>query len=198
MKRKNQILINLFNIGAIKFGQFKLKSGIISPVYIDLRILISYPSILKTVARLYCRLLEKLKFDRMVAVPYTGIPLVCAISLINNKPWIYTRKEVKNYGTKKAFEGDYKKGEIAVLVDDMITTGASKIETVSPLLKAGLKVKDIVVLFDREQGGAQFLKQKGFRLHSLFTLKEWLVFLRERNKISESDYQKSIEFLNKR
>jgi len=119
MKNKEKLMLSLFKIGAIKFGSFKLKSGMISPVYIDLRVLVSYPKVLKQVAKAYITVLEKLKFDRMAAVPYTAIPIVSAISFYNNKPWLYTRKEVKDYGTKKSFEGEYKVGERVVLVDDM-------------------------------------------------------------------------------
>lgn len=195
MKNSQSLLLDLFEISAIKFGSFKLKSGVISPVYIDLRVLVSYPKILKKVALGYLQVLEKLKFDRMVAVPYTALPIVAYISFLNEKPWIYTRKETKAYGTKKAFEGEFKKGEVAVLIDDMITTGASKIEAITPLTKAGLKINDIVVLFDREQGGRQFLEKKGLRLHSVFTLKQWLSVLLENKKITVEKYQEAVNFL---
>jgi len=195
MKNKRALMLSLFKIGAIKFGSFKLKSGILSPVYIDLRVLISYPKVLKKVAKAYLSILEKLKFDRMAAVPYTAIPIVAAISFYNNKPWLYTRKEVKDYGTKKPFEGECKAGERVVLVDDMITTGASKIEAIKPLVDAGLVIKDIVVLFDREQGGREFLEKRGFKLYPVLTLREWLDLLVEKKKISREKYGEVIIFL---
>ncbi|GIW64665.1 MAG: orotate phosphoribosyltransferase [Patescibacteria group bacterium] len=196
MKNKEGLMIDLFKIGAIKFGSFKLKSGMISPVYIDLRVLVSYPKILKNVAKVYLEILDKLNFHQMIAVPYTALPIVAAISFYNNKPWIYTRKEVKDYGTKKAYEGSFEKGEIGVLVDDMITTGESKIESINLLKNSGLVIKDVVVLFDREQGGKEFLASNGLKLHYAFTLKQWLKVLFEKKKISQEKYQEVINWLN--
>jgi uridine monophosphate synthetase len=148
------------------------------------------------VAKAYITVLEKLKFDRMAAVPYTAIPIVSAISFYKNKPWLYTRKEVKDYGTKKSFEGEYKMGERVVLIDDMITTGASKIEAIKPLTDAGLIIKDIVVLFDREQGGREFLEKRGFRLFPVLTLKEWLDLLVYKKKIDKEKYEEVINFID--
>lgn len=196
MDNKRQLMLDLHRINAIKFGSFKLKSGIISPVYIDLRVLVSYPKILKRVARAYLTILEKIDFDRMAAIPYTALPIVSYISYQNEKPWLYLRKEKKDYGTKKIFEGDYQRGEKVVLIDDMITTGLSKIESVQPLVSAGLMIKDVVVLCDREQGGEDFLKKKGINLYSVFTLKQWLKFLFEQKKITEERHQEVLRFLN--
>lgn len=194
---KNKLVLDLYRIGVIKFGKFILKSGIVSPVYIDLRVLVSFPKVLMKVGRAYLPILRKLKFDRMVAVPYTGIPIVAAVSFANNKPWIYTRKEAKTYGIHRPMEGEFKKGETAVIVDDVVTDGTSKLEVIAPVKKAGLKVQNVVVLIDRDQGGKELLAKKGYRLHSVLTLPEVFRILLEKRKITEVQYEDNIEFLKK-
>jgi uridine monophosphate synthetase len=190
-----ELIIQLSKIGGIKFGEFTLKNGMVSPIYIDLRILVSYPKVMKQVAKTYAQLLEGLDFQRMAAVPYSALPIVAAISAVNEKPWIYTRKEVKDYGTKKLIEGEYKAGETIVVVDDMTTDGASKLEVIAPFEKEGLLVKDVVVLLDREQGAAKNLADKGYRLHSVITLSEALKVLSEAKIIDKAMLDKVKKFL---
>lgn len=196
-KIKEKLMIDLFKIGGLKFGHFLLKSGITSPFYIDIRVSVSYPKILNQIAVLYRQILDNLDFDRMMALPYTAIPIVTAISLLNKKPMIYSRKEAKNYGIKKPVEGEYKKGETIVLIDDMITTGGSKIESIRLIEILGLKIKDVVVLFDRLQGGKEELKKNGYCLHSAFTIIDWIRILKKNKKISEERYHEVIDYLKK-
>ncbi len=170
--KKQRLVADLFKIGVFKTGRFVLKSGKISSYYIDLRVLVSYPEVLKRVAEAYIEVLKMLKFDRLAAVPYAALPIVSAISVLGKYPFVYTRKEKKDYGTKKLIEGEYKKGELIVVVDDVITTGASKLEVIKPLENEGLYVKDIVVFVDREEGGREELEKKGYRLWSVFKVKE--------------------------
>ena len=196
MTKRDALMINMFKIGAIKFGNFKMKSGLMTPVYIDLRVLVSAPKVLKEIAQEYVKILKKLSFKRMIGLPYTALPIVANIAAINNKPWIYMRKEVKEYGTKKAIEGAYNTGEKIVMIDDMITNGLSKVETLKPLEELGLKIKDIVVLVDREQGGRAHLEEKGYSFHNVFTLAQWLKVLFENKKISKPKYEEVITYLN--
>lgn len=192
---KRQLVLALFNSGCIKFGKFTLKSGMISPIYIDLRVLPSYPKLLDKVAKAYLLILKKIKFERIAGIPYSAIPIATAIALRGDYPMIYTRKEVKDYGTKKAIEGEYKKGEKVVVIDDMITTGASKLEVIEPLLAAELKVFDIVVLIDRNQGGKEKLEEKGYHFYAALDLTEILDILLKANKITENKYQETQEYL---
>lgn len=190
------LILNLYKIGAIKFSKFKLKSGVISPFYIDLRLLTSHPELLRDVAFAYCIKLQELDYDLLAGVPYAAMPLVGAISFLNRDSWIYTRKEVKSYGRQRLVEGDYKKGQKVVVIDDLITNGLSKFEIIEPLEKEGLIIKDILVLIDREQGGGHELKKRGYRLHSILTFSQIIDVLLENKKMSNKEFSNIKKFLS--
>ena len=160
----------LHRLGAIKFGRFTLKSGALSPVYVDLRLLVSDPELLETVARAYADLLAGLSFDRLAAIPYAALPIGTAVSLAIRRPLVYPRREVKQHGTRQSIEGAHFPGETVAVIDDLISSGESKIEAIEPLQAAGLVVRDVVVLIDRLGGGAGMLSDRGYRLHSVLTL----------------------------
>jgi uridine monophosphate synthetase len=105
-------------------------------------------------------------------IPYAGLPLAVAASLAGRVPLIYPRREEKGYGTRKRIEGQFKPGERVVLIDDIITDGASKLEAIAPLEEAGLVVRDLVILVDREQGGRELLAARGYTLHAVLTISQ--------------------------
>lgn len=164
----------LLAAGCVQFGEFTLKSGLVSPIYIDLRRLVAYPELLARVATAYLPLLRELKFKHLGALPYAALPIASAISLQTGLPMLYPRKEVKTYGTKAPIEGLFSPGERVVVIDDLTTTGGSKFEAIEVLTRAGLQVKDVVVLIDRQSGAAKSLAQAGYQLHTVFTLTELL------------------------
>ena len=192
---KEKLILELYKIGAIKFGQFTLKSGEISPYYIDLRFLCSYPRVLKNVASTFAKVLSGLKYDLIVGVPYTSIALATAISLLFNKRMIFTRKEVKGYGTKKLIEGVFKPKEKAVIIDDVISDGTTKFEVIMLLEKEGLKIKDVIVLVDRGQGAPALLRSKGYRCHAVVDIYDILSILQKHKKITPAQVKEAKEFL---
>ena len=182
----DRIALGLHDLGAVRLGTFTLKSGLTSPIYIDLRLLVSDPRLMADVAAAMTEILSGLRFDRIAAIPYGGLPIGQAVAMASDRPMLYPRRETKEYGTKKPIEGTFKAGETIVVLDDLITTGASKLEAIEPLLTAGLKVTDAVVLVDREQGGARELADKGLTLHSVMTVSDLLDTLVRHGRITDS------------
>lgn len=173
MTTKNELIFSLYQIGAIQFGEFKLKSGQTSSVYMNLRKIISYPDLLRQVAKAMWQLISECQFDLICGVPYTALPIATCLSLEHNIPMIMRRKEKKDYGTKQMIEGVFKPGQRCLIIEDVITTGSSLIETAEELESTGIKVNDLVALIDREQGGLENLNKK-YHTYTVLTLSDIL------------------------
>ncbi|MEW6285164.1 MAG: orotate phosphoribosyltransferase [Chloroflexota bacterium] len=187
----------LLEAGCIKFGEFTLKSGLKSPIYIDLRQIITYPKLLAQIAQAYLPLLSALHFSRIAGLPYAAIPIATAISLAGNYPMIYPRKEAKTYGTKAEIEGEYHAGETVVVIDDLATTGGSKFEAIEKLTGAGLVVKDVVVLIDRQSGAKESLAQAGYSLHAVLTITQMLDYWEKAGKVESGKIDETRKFLER-
>lgn len=186
----------LLEAGCIKFGEFTLKSGLKSPIYIDLRQIISHPKLLAAVAQAYLPIVSNIQFSRMAGLPYAAIPIATAISLAGNYPMIYPRKEVKAYGTKAEIEGEYHAGETILVIDDLATTGGSKFEAIQKLTGVGLVVKDIVVLVDRQSGAKESLEQAGYTMHAVLTIRQLLDYWEETGKVETDKIEQTRSFLH--
>jgi uridine monophosphate synthetase len=185
----------LYRAGAIRFGQFKLKDGSVAPIYIDLRVLVSEPKTLKLLAVMLLEKMQGLEFDLITGIPYAALPIGLAVSLAADLPLVYARREAHSTGTQRQVEGKSEPGQTVLVIDDVITTGASKLEAWEPLQAAGLVVKDVLVVIDREQGGGEVLARHGLRLQALARISEVLEELRGAGAVSEEEVATALEFV---
>ena len=166
------LILQLFDIGCILFGDYVQASGATFAHYIDLRKIISNPQVFDRVLHAYGEILQGLKFDRIAGIPYGSLPTATGLSLQLERPMIFPRKEVKAHGTRRAIEGDFAAGEMVVVVDDILITGNSAMEGAAKLESAGLVVEDIVVLLDRGEAVRNYLEENGYRAHSVLSIFE--------------------------
>lgn len=176
-----EIALSLHAIGAFKVGSFKLKSGINSPFYIDLSLIISYPQILRSVTDTMWDLIKEEHFDLLCGVPYTALPIATALSLKSNMPMVLKRKEAREL---KKVEGVFEKGQKCLVIEDLITSGTSTLDTIYTLEAEGLQIAGAAVLIDHELGGRKNLESKGYRVFSLLSLTSLLEALEKQGKIN--------------
>jgi len=185
--QEKELITQLYEIGVFRCDTDTVMAcGMSSPYYIDLRLIISYPAIFKQIIHL---LTEKSRsihyFDSLCGVPYGSLALSSAVAYELEKPLIMRRSVSKKHGTKKKIEGSFHRDDKCIIIEDVLTTGSSVIETIKDLENAQLNVYDCIIVFDREQGGVQLLEQQGYKLHVMFTISDFLNVLTEAGKISE-------------
>jgi orotate phosphoribosyltransferase len=200
-KSREQLAVGLLEIGAIKFGNFKLKlheknpDAPLSPIYIDLRLLRSFPDVIDSAVAVYRDLSKNFLFDVYADVPTAATPIVAILSHATRIPMISPRKEEKKHGTTAPIDGVFTPGQKVLLIDDLITNAASKVEAISVLEENGLMISGVAVLIDREQGGIAELEKNGFRCQSAFRLTELLEFYFGKGLISKDNYQHTRDYL---
>jgi uridine monophosphate synthetase len=187
---RKYIILNLHALGCIKFGSFKLKSGIVSPIYIDLRVLNTYPQLLKLIADEMYNIMQQYfiasPYEALVGIPYASLPVTSYIAIQNQIPLLVVRKEKKEYGTGNAIDGmDHTTIKRCMLLDDILTTGASFLETIAKLEQEELLISGLMVIIDREQGGESKLRNAGYNVKSLFKVHEILDVLLANVKIEK-------------
>lgn len=192
---QSDLVVALFQAGCVRFGEFTLASGQSSPIYIDLRRVVSYPELFERVVGAYSEVVAGLAFDRLAAVPYAALPAAAALALQLKRSLVYPRKETKGHGTGQAIEGAFEPGQTAVVIEDVVTSGGSLLQAIASMEEAGLKVRDVVVLVDREQGGRERLAERGYHLHAVLTLAGILETLHGIGKIDRATWRRVQAYL---
>jgi uridine monophosphate synthetase len=183
------LILQLYDIGCILFGEFVQASGATFPYYVDLRKIISNPQIFHQILTAYAEILQDLSFDRIAGIPYGSLPTATGLALRLNYPMIFPRKEVKAHGTRRVIEGNFQQGDTIVVVDDILISGNSALEGAAKIKSVGLNVQDIVVFLDHEQGVKDRLREQGYRAHSVLTISEVTETLYQAGRIDEAQYE---------
>lgn len=187
------LILQLFDIGCITFGDHVQASGAIFPYYIDLRKIISQPQIFHQIVSAYAGILKDLEFDRIAGIPYGSLPTATGLALRLNRPMIFPRKEVKAHGAKRLVEGNFHAGERVVVVDDILISGNSAMEGAAKLQSVGLNVEDIVVFIDHEKGVKDRLRQNGYRGHAVLEISEIAETLYQAGRIETEQFKVLVE-----
>ena len=185
---QQNLILQLFDVGCILFGEFVQASGAVFPYYIDLRKIISNPQLFQQVLNAYASILRNLQFDRIAGIPYGSLPTATGLALQLNHPMIFPRKEVKAHGTRRLVEGHFNPGETVVVVDDILISGNSALEGAAKLQSVGLKVWDIVVFLDHQHGVKERLRQQGYRAHSVLSISEVTQTLYQAGRIDQKQF----------
>ncbi|MFN6567273.1 bifunctional orotidine-5'-phosphate decarboxylase/orotate phosphoribosyltransferase [Dendronalium sp. ChiSLP03b] len=184
----HDLILQLYDVGCIMFGDFVQASGAVFPYYIDLRKIISNPQVFNQVLSAYEEILKNLHFDRLAGIPYGSLPTATGLALRLQCPMIFPRKEVKAHGTRRVIEGNFIPGETVAVVDDILISGKSVMEGAEKIKSAGLNVNDIVVLIDHEEGVQDRLIENGYRGHAVFTISEITNTLYQAGRINEEQF----------
>lgn len=196
------LILDLFDIGCLLFGEYVQASGAVFNYYVDLRQIISDPNLFHRVLHSYAELLQGLEFDRIAGIPYGSLPTATGLSLQLHKPLIYPRKEVKAHGARRLIEGDFNEGDVVALVDDILITGGSLLEGIAKLESSGLVVRDVVVFIDHGSAlvgaaerpspdgeGSDALRRladRGYRVRAVLDIARITAVLQRHGRLSEA------------
>ncbi len=194
----NELVISLYNHGLFKIGIFKLASGKISPYYIDLRMIPSYPVLYRKFMKLAMRLLIRtnVEFDVIAGIETAGIVHASYLGCIMNKPIAYIRKKPKTHGTMKLVEGIIQNKRV-LLVDDVATTGRSLEHGVKAIVNEGGRIKYALVLIDRLEGASQRLRKYNVKLLSVLRIDSVIAVLKNRNLLSNEELKLIIDYMKR-
>jgi len=178
---------------ALEFGTFKLSSGRVTPYYVDLRVIPSFPNAFRKVSEIYVNAIKMKigdeKFDRVSGIPLAGMAFAVLVAFHLNKPFIYVRQTRRLRGRERKVEGVLMPGDRVLLIDDLVTTGLTLERTASAIKAEGGVVTDAFVLLDREEGGRERLARSGITLHSVLRISSVAKRLFEMNAIDEGQLE---------
>lgn len=192
--KKRELIIKLYETGSISLPPPSETSLKKVPYVINLRLLNSYPLILKFVAGLFGSELQTRTFD-LIAGPFTDIPLATTISLEFNWPMIFVREERKGHGTDKLVEGNFQPEQGVVVVDDEIEDVADTLQLLGRLEGSGLKIAGLFLLLDRGFGSLEMIRERGFKCEGLITLNDIFIELSQMNKIAPEQLKELTQYL---
>ena len=192
----------LFRSGCVKFGTFKIKSGALSPYYIDLARLISSPKELCTIVEIAACEIKNImavdRVDKLASIELKGALILPSVGCQVNLPCIVVRKEEKAYGVTGRLAGaDVAKGDRILFFDDVLSEGLSKIEGIKPLEDIGAKVRHLMVVVDMEQGGRENLENHGYKVHALARISELVNHLLEHAQVSKAQAEAVIQYIGR-
>jgi orotate phosphoribosyltransferase len=205
-KRSEDVKIEACKIldrtGAMKFGAFKLTSGKLSPYYIDLRILPSFPDAFQKICDYYAHFIRSEvgteNIDRVAGIPVAGIPFAVVVALNLKKPFLYVRKGARRHGRERRIEGLLAPGDRVLLIDDLVTGGLSLLKSAKAIMAEGGVVNDAVVLINREEGGKEKLEKNGVKLHALLSITEVVKTLHDLGTIDEDQLKTVMKQVKKK
>jgi orotate phosphoribosyltransferase len=198
----SKVAYALYNSGCLKFGTFKIKSGALSPYYIDLACLLSSPKDLSTIVDMAAEkiknIMETAKIDKLASIELKGALILPSIACKVNLPCTIVRKEDKSYGVTGRIAGaDVVKGESILFFDDVVSEGLSKFEGIKSLELVGARVKNVMVVVDREEGGRENLERLGYKVHALTKVSELVDFLFQSEHISQEQRDAVLKYTKK-
>ena len=200
--KKNEMAKILTNIDAVKFGLFKLTNRKVSPYYVDLRIVPSFPDAFKDICDFYAEIIARQigtkNFDRIAGIPVAGIPFASQIAYTLKKPFLYVLKDAKLHGRERRVEGILVSGDKVLLLDDLVTTGLSLRKAAESVRAEGGITTDAVAFLDREEGGKELLEKSGVNLHALLKISEVARTLYEMGTFDEESFKTIMKQVKKK
>jgi uridine monophosphate synthetase len=186
----------------LKFGSFRIKSGALSPYYIDLACLLSSPKELRIIAEIAAGAVRQImasdRVDKLASIELKGALILPSIACIVGLPCVVVRKEDKAYGvTGRVAGAEIVQGDSVLFFDDVVSEGASKLEGIKPLEERGARVKHLLVVVDREQDGRGHLEKLGYRVHALAKISELVTSLYHSKSISKAQADAVLGYVKK-